>query len=72
MALKMGRNILETECGFTMNEAANPGGVVTLSAGTASGEALDQDTLAVVTYKANPSGAKPIGGLLDVVVKVGL
>jgi len=71
MALKMDREIWATEAGFTMNEAAEPGGIASLSTG-GSGVALDQDTVAVVTYVADPSGANPVGLLLDEMVDVDL
>ena len=69
MALKMDRDIVATEYAFTMNNAASPGGIASLeSAG--SGVAANDDTNTVVEYVADPSGAKPIGLLLNEVVDI--
>jgi len=70
MALKPDRVELLTDVSFFMSTTATRGGVV--SAVTAgSGVAMD-DANAVVAYAANPSGAKPIGVLLNDVVDIDL
>lgn len=70
MALKPDRVELLTDISFFMNTTATRGGVV--SAVTAgSGVSMD-DANAVVAYAANPSGAKPIGVLLNDVVDLDL
>jgi hypothetical protein len=70
MALKPDRVELLTDISFFMNTTATRGGVV--SAVTAgSGVSMD-DANAVVAYAANPSGAKPIGVLLNDVVNLDL
>lgn len=70
MALKPDRVELLTDISFFMSTTATRGGVV--SAVTAgSGVSMD-DANAVVAYAANPSGAKPIGVLLNDVVDLDL
>ena len=70
MALKPDRVELLTDISFFMNTTATRGGVV--SAVTAgSGVSMD-DANAVVAYATNPSGAKPIGVLLNDVVNLDL
>lgn len=70
MALKPDRVELLTDISFFMNTTATRGGVV--SAVTAgSGVSMD-DANAVVAYATNPSGAKPIGVLLNDVVDLDL
>jgi hypothetical protein len=70
MALKPDRVELLTDISFFMNTTATRGGVVSASS-TGSGVAMD-DANAVVAYAANPSGAKPIGILLNDVVDLDL
>ena len=70
MALKSDRSVLHTDISFFMNEAATRGGVVALSTG-GSGAAMDQGA-ALVTYAANPSGAVPVGLLVNDMVNVDL
>jgi hypothetical protein len=53
-----------------MNEAATRGGVVSLSTG-GSGAAMDQGA-ALVTYSAVPSGAVPVGLLVNDMVNIDL
>jgi len=66
MALKPARRIIHDNNSFFMNEVAERGGVVCVST-AGSGIAQDQSN-AVVTYDATPSGATPIGLLLEDVV----
>jgi len=70
MALKPDRIELLTDVSFFMSTTATRGGVVALSSG-GSGVAMD-DANAVVAYASNPSGAKPIGLLLNDVVDLDL
>ena len=70
MALKSDRSTLQTDISFFMNEAATRGGVVALSTG-GSGAAMDQGA-ALVTYSAVPSGAVPVGLLLNDMVNIDL
>lgn len=70
MALKPDRVELLTDISFFMNTTATRGGVVSASS-TGSGVSMD-DANAVVAYAANPSGAKPIGVLLNDVVDLDL
>ena len=70
MALKSDRSTLQTDISFFMNEAATRGGVVSLSTG-GSGAAMDQGA-ALVTYKAVPSGAVPVGLLVNDMVNIDL
>jgi hypothetical protein len=70
MALKSDRSTLQTDISFFMNEAATRGGVVSLSTG-GSGAAMDQGA-ALVTYSALPSGAVPVGLLVNDMVNIDL
>lgn len=70
MALKSDRSVLHTDISFFMNEAATRGGVVALSTG-GSGAAMDQGA-ALVTYAADPSGAVPVGLLVNDMVNIDL
>jgi hypothetical protein len=70
MALKPDRVELLTDISFFMNTTATRGGVVSASS-AGSGVSMD-DANAVVAYAANPSGAKPIGVLLNDVVDLDL
>lgn len=70
MALKSDRSTLQTDISFFMNEAATRGGVVSLSTG-GSGAAMDQGA-ALVTYSAVPSGAVPVGLLVNDMVDIDL
>lgn len=68
MALKGDRYEALTDISYFMNEVAERGGIA--SASTAgSGAALDQSA-ALVTYAANPSGNKPVGILLNDMVNI--
>lgn len=66
MGLKPTRNNLETNNSFFCNQTATMGGIVSLSS-TASGIAMDQSE-AAVHYDSTPSGAVPLGVLLETVV----
>tara|TARA_R100001163_G_C5061434_1_gene198336 strand:- start:619 stop:1080 length:462 start_codon:yes stop_codon:yes gene_type:complete len=66
MALKPDRIETQTDISFFMNNTGTRGGVVSVVTG-GSGVAMD-DGSAVVNYVSNPSGAKPIGILLNDVV----
>jgi hypothetical protein len=68
MALKGDRNVFVSDVSFFMNEAATRGGVVCLST-AGSGASMD-DSSALVTYAADPSGKKPIGLLLNDMVNI--
>ena len=68
MALKPGEFNLYTDISFFMNETATMGGIVSVST-AGSGEALDQSA-ALVTYAANPSGSLPVGMLLNDMVNI--
>jgi len=70
MALKSDRSVLDTDISFFMNEAATRGGVASVSTG-GSGAAMDQGE-ALVTYAALPSGAVPVGLLLNDMVSIDL
>lgn len=59
MALKNFRNVVADNIEFYMDEVAEAGGVVCLST-VGSGEASDQSE-ALVTYAASPSGKLPVG-----------
>jgi hypothetical protein len=65
MALKPDRRVnpYAEEISFFMNEAAEKGGFVVMST-VGSGQAMDQSA-ALVTYAANPSGKLPVGVLLQ-------
>jgi hypothetical protein len=71
MALKTDRIEFQTDISFFMNEVAERGGVVCLSGNGGSGAAMDQG-VQLVTYAANPSGAKPVGVLLNDMVNIDL
>lgn len=72
MALKPDRIELQTDVSFFMNSTATRGGVASVStASTGVGVAMD-DANAVVAYAASPSGAKPVGVLLNDVVNLDL
>lgn len=70
MALKTDRSVLQTDISFFMNETATRGGVVSVGTG-GSGAAMDNGA-AVVTYVADPSGAVPVGLLLNDMVDIDL
>lgn len=70
MALKPDRIEHLTDISFFMNTVAERGGVVSAVTG-GSGVAMD-DASAVVAYAASPSGAKPLGVLLNDVVNLDL
>lgn len=63
MALKTDRHEADTDVSFFMNEVATRGGVACVSTG-GSGGAMDQSA-ALVTYAAEPSGKMPLGVLLQ-------
>jgi hypothetical protein len=66
MALKPDRIETQTDISFFMNTTGVRGGVVSIVTG-GSGVAMD-DGNAVVNLLSNPSGAKPVGVLLNDVV----
>ena len=66
MALKPDRIETQTDISFFCNSAITRGGLVSVVTG-GSGVAMD-DGNAVVNYVASPSGAKPVGLLLNDVV----
>lgn len=68
MALKGDRQENFYEVSFFMNEVAERGGVVVMST-AGSGSALDQSA-ALCTYSASPSGKVPLGLLLADMVNV--
>lgn len=70
MALKPDRIESQVDVSFFMSEDQERGGVATLSTG-GSGVAMD-DSSAVATYAADPSGAVPLGILLNDVVDIDL
>ena len=70
MALKTDRSTLQTDISFFMNEVAERGGIASLDAG-GSGASMDNGN-AVVTYVANPSGAVPMGILVNDMVNLDL
>ena len=68
MALKPDRIELLSDVSFFMSTTGTRGGVVSVStASTGVGAAMD-DANAVVAYTSNPSGAYPVGVLLNDVV----
>jgi hypothetical protein len=71
MALKPDRIELLTDVSFFMNTTAERGGVVSVAVSGGSGVAMD-DASAVVAYAADPSGAKPLGLLMNDVVNLDL
>lgn len=70
MALKPDRIELQTDVSFFMDSVATRGGVATIST-AGSGVAMD-DANAVVAYASDPSGALPVGVLLNDVVNLDL
>jgi len=70
MALKADRFEMQTDISFFMNEVAERGGVASLST-SGSGAAMDQSQ-ALVSYWASPSGKTPIGVLLNDMVNIDL
>ena len=70
MALKTDRSTLQTDISFFMNEAATRGGIASLSTG-GSGASMDNGA-ALVTYDATPSGAVPVGVLINDMVNIDL
>jgi hypothetical protein len=70
MALKQDRSTLQTDISFFMNEVAERGGVAALST-AGSGASLDNGA-ALVTYAADPSGAVPLGLLVNDMVNIDL
>lgn len=71
MALKSDRVELLTDISFFMNSVAERGGVVSAVGNGGAGAAMD-DADAVVEYAADPSGALPIGILVNDVVNLDL
>jgi len=70
MSLKGDRNEFDTDISFFMNEVATRGLIVSVST-AGSGAAMDHG-LALATVKANPSGAYPLGVLLNDMVNLDL
>lgn len=70
MALKGDREELQTDISFFMNETATRGLVVSVST-AGSGAAMDS-AVALATVKTNPSGAYPLGVLLNDMVNLDL
>jgi len=70
MALKPDRYEKDTDISFFMNEVAERGGVASLVTG-GSGAAMDQSQ-ALVSYAAAPSGKAPMGVLLNDMVNIDL
>ncbi len=70
MALKTDRSTLDTDISNFMNEVATRGGVVSQST-AGSGASMDNGA-ALVTYKAVPSGAVPVGLLINDMVNIDL
>lgn len=70
MALKSDRYEFQTDISFFMNEVAERGGVASLVTG-GSGAAMDQSQ-ALVSYAATPSGKTPIGVLMNDMVNIDL
>jgi hypothetical protein len=71
MALKSDRVEAYTDISFFCNDASAERGVVVVHSTGGSGVAMD-DSLAVVTVSASPSGTKPAGLLLNDVVSLDL
>jgi len=69
MALKSDRHELQTDISFFMNEVKNRGHVVCHSGSGASGAAMDNSS-ALVTVAASPSGKIPVGLLLNDMVNI--
>lgn len=72
MALKPDRVELLTDISFFMNTTATRGGVASVVTATSGVGVSMDDANAVVAYAADPSGAKPIGVLLNDVVNIDL
>ena len=70
MALKTDRSTLDTDISNFMNEVATRGGVASQST-VGSGASMDNGA-ALVTYKAVPSGAVPVGLLINDMVNIDL
>jgi len=70
MGLKADRYELDTDISFFLNETAERGVCLSVSTG-GSGSAMDHAT-ALATIKANPSGAYPLGILLNDMVNLDL
>jgi antitoxin (DNA-binding transcriptional repressor) of toxin-antitoxin stability system len=70
MSLKGDRHELDTDISFFMNEVATRGLVVSVST-AGSGAAMDNG-VALATVKANPSGAYPLGILMNDMVNLDL
>lgn len=70
MALKPDRYHVQSDISYFMNEVAERGGVVVLST-AGSGAAMD-DSSALVTYAADPSGSLPVGVLMNDIVNLDL
>ena len=70
MALKTDRSTLDTDISFFMNEVATRGGIASQST-AGSGASMDNGA-ALVTYKAVPSGAVPVGLLVNDMVDIDL
>jgi hypothetical protein len=70
MALLAHRKHIDSRIDFFMSATAERGGIVSFST-SGSGEANDQ-AAQLATYAANPSGATPIGLLINDVVNVDL
>ncbi len=70
MALKGDSDTVQYDISFFMNEVAERGGIAVFST-AGSGIALDQSS-ALVTYAASPSGKVPLGMLVNDMVNVDL
>ena len=70
MALKTDRIHVDSQIDFFMNETAERGGIVSFST-AGSGSAMDQ-AKQLATYKADASGAKPLGVLMCDIVDLDL
>lgn len=68
MALKPDRYELDTDISFFLNETASRGYFVSVST-AGSGAAMD-NSAALATVKSNPSGAYPLGCLLNDMVDI--
>jgi hypothetical protein len=68
MGLKGDMRVIQDDISFFMNETASKGGCVSMST-AGSGVALDQ-TSALVTYAAAPSGKVPVGILVNEMVNI--
>jgi hypothetical protein len=71
MALKSDRVEAYTDISFFCNDASAERGVIAVHSTGGSGVAMD-DSLAVVTVAASPSGTKPAGLMLNDVVSLDL